>query len=118
MQKINQVLLLEIYCDFFPQVSGTLHQALWNNLCFTSHPHWIHSEPNELKENNVLQCFFRFQHTRKLVPCKVTKFTEGLTVLLDHNLRALTEGQYAVFYRDNECLGSAKISHINKNLIY
>lgn len=32
-------------------------------------------------------------------------------VELDDSKRALTSGQYAVFYREDECLGSAKISH-------
>ncbi|KAJ8720233.1 hypothetical protein PYW07_012276 [Mythimna separata] len=33
-------------------VSGTKHPALWNNICFTGSPHWIHSEPTELVNNN------------------------------------------------------------------
>ncbi|XP_038212564.1 mitochondrial tRNA-specific 2-thiouridylase 1 isoform X2 [Zerene cesonia] len=99
-------------------VPGTKHPALWNNLCFTNIPHWICEEPIELTKNGVLKCFFRFQHTKLLVPCRVVKNTEGLTILLDHKLRALTEGQFGVLYKDGECLGSAKITNIFKNLIY
>ncbi|XP_073946188.1 mitochondrial tRNA-specific 2-thiouridylase 1 isoform X1 [Choristoneura fumiferana] len=99
-------------------VPGTKHPALWNNLCITGSPHWICREPTELKENNVLKCYFRFQHTKPLVGCKVVKNAEGLTILLDNRLRALTEGQYGVFYKDGECLGSAKIKDICHNLLY
>lgn len=91
---------------------------MWNSICFTGLPHWIHSEPQELIQNNVLKCFFRYQHTKPLTPCKIVKNNEGLTVLLENNLRAITEGQFAVFYKDSECMGSAKITNICQNLHY
>ncbi|KAM3961480.1 LOW QUALITY PROTEIN: mitochondrial tRNA-specific 2-thiouridylase 1 [Aphomia sociella] len=99
-------------------VAGTKHPALWNNLCFTNKPHWIHSEPTELSSNGVLDCFFRFQHTKPLVPCRVVNNSVGLTIILGNNLRALTEGQYGVLYKDNECLGSAKIKNVCQHIIY
>ncbi|CAG9100707.1 unnamed protein product [Plutella xylostella] len=98
-------------------VAGTKHPALWNNLVFTGEPHWIHSEPSKLRNNDVLKCFFRFQHTMHLVPCKIEKNYEGLTIMLEYNLRALTEGQFAVLYANGECLGSAKIKDVSHNLI-
>lgn len=91
---------------------------MWNNLCFARGPHWIHSEPQELKERGVLKCMFRFQHTKPLVHCRVVNNTVGITILLDNNLRALTEGQFAALYKDGECLGSAKITDVCQNLIY
>ncbi|XP_041981518.1 mitochondrial tRNA-specific 2-thiouridylase 1 [Aricia agestis] len=97
-------------------VPGTKHPALWNNICFTETPHWICQMPVEIKENHVLHCYFRFQHTKPLVSCRVVTNSEGLTILLDEPLRALTEGQYAVFYKDGECLGSAKMKSICHNL--
>ncbi|XP_072933542.1 mitochondrial tRNA-specific 2-thiouridylase 1 isoform X2 [Epargyreus clarus] len=99
-------------------VSGTKHPALWNNLCITNKPHWINIEPPELKNNSVLHCTFRFQHIKPLVPCRVVKNPEGLTILLEHNLRALTEGQFGALYKDNECLGSAKLLNIVHNVVY
>lgn len=37
------------------------------------------------------------------------KTNNGLVVSLSEETRAITAGQYAVFCKDNECLGSAKI---------
>ncbi|CAH2268002.1 jg27696, partial [Pararge aegeria aegeria] len=99
-------------------VPGTKHPALWNDLCITETPHWICKEPSDLTNNGVLNCSFRFQHTKPLVPCRVLKNYEGLTILLETNLRALTEGQFGVLYNDSECLGSAKIKHVCHNLVY
>lgn len=98
------------------QVAGTKHPAIWNNLCFTGPPHWIHSEPLSLTEYRILKCYFRFQHTKPLVACRIVNNNQGLTILLDSNVRALTEGQYAVLYKDGECLGSAKIREVCRNL--
>ncbi|KAJ2951497.1 hypothetical protein O0L34_g13649 [Tuta absoluta] len=97
-------------------VSGTKHPALWNNLLFTDYPHWIHKEPDELTANNLLECQFRFQHTKPLVSCRIVKNSEGLTIMLNKNLRALTEGQFGALYKDGECLGSAKIRDVCHNL--
>lgn len=99
-------------------VAGTEHPALWNNICFTKTPHWIYEEPLDLVNNHVLNCHFRFQHTKPPVPCRVVKNSEGLTIILENKLRALTEGQYGVLYKDGECLGGAKILNICHNLVY
>ncbi|XP_075976853.1 mitochondrial tRNA-specific 2-thiouridylase 1 [Anticarsia gemmatalis] len=99
-------------------VAGTKHPALWNKICFTEPPHWINNEPKELTNNHVLNCYFRFQHTKPLTPCRVVRNYEGLTIILESSLRALTEGQFAVFYRDGECLGGAKMRNICHNLVY
>lgn len=99
-------------------VGGTKHSALWNNICFTHPPNWIHREPIELYKNHVFRCYFRFQHTKPLVSCRVVNNMEGLTIILDRNLRAITEGQYGALYNNEECLGSAKIKNIVHNLVY
>ncbi|OWR51366.1 putative tRNA [Danaus plexippus plexippus] len=104
--------------DFIDDVSGTSHPALWNNICISDKPHWINEVPEELNDNNVLNCTFRFQHTKPLEPCRIVNNPEGLTIILNNSLRALTEGQFACFYRGDECLGSAKIKHVCHNLVY
>lgn len=90
--------------------SGRKHLILWSKHITTSIPHWIHSPPNILLKGGVLKCDFRFQHTHSLVPCLVMLSNNGyLMITLQRPLFAITPGQYAVLYKDNECLGSAKI---------
>lgn len=57
----------------------------------------------------MLHCQFRFQHTHSCVPVKVFQSNSSLVVKLNESLNAITPGQYAVFYKEDECLGSARI---------
>lgn len=77
----------------------------------TSEPHWIDSEPEALKNGNVFQCQFKFQHVETMQSCWLMKTKKGLIVSLENIIRAITPGQYAVFYNNNQCLGSARIFH-------
>ncbi|XP_066245078.1 mitochondrial tRNA-specific 2-thiouridylase 1 [Euwallacea similis] len=91
---------------------GTKHPALYSSLFSTHIPHWISLEPPELKNGSILHCYFKFQHTNNVVSCEVCRSKTGLVVKLKLPKRALTPGQYAVFYRGDECLGSARIINI------
>lgn len=96
---------------------GGDHPGLYTNILYTEKPHWIARNPFE--ERSIFRCKFRFQHMDKLVGCTVCNTTnEGLFVKLDLPLRALTPGQYAVFYADDECLGGARISNPGPSLQY
>lgn len=93
-------------------VPGSDHPALYADLVFTDTPHWIDSSPFESKDGqkqSVLMAKFCFQHVDPLVPCTIYCSKNGLIVRLEQPLRALTPGQYATFYKDDECLGSARI---------
>lgn len=91
---------------------GGKHSILWSQNLTTSRPHWIHSVPDSLKRGKVLNCEFRFQHTEPLSPCRVMmKKDEALMITLEKPKFALTPGQFAVLYKDNECLGGAKIEN-------
>lgn len=65
-----------------------------------------------------MNCYFRFQHTKPLTACRIVNNDQGLTIILENKLRALTEGQYGVLYKDGECLGSAKIREVCHNVVY
>lgn len=92
---------------------GTKHPLLHGRMFGTSKPHWISEKPLELEEGNILNCEFTFQHTQDLVDCQVVESPNGLIVRLREDKRALTEGQYAVFYKGEECLGSAMIESVS-----
>lgn len=91
------------------KAQGTNHPILYTDVFFTSKPHWIHSQPVDLKNGDILKCDFKFQHVETWVPCEVCQTNNGLIVKLENSKRAITSGQFAVFAKDNECLGSAQI---------
>ena len=106
-------LLLSSTCMIFFQASGTNHPALFTNSLFTTTPHWIHSNPHDFDVSNSkpFKCRFRFQHVHPLMDCWIKTLENGeLEIELEFPLRAITPGQYAVFYIDNECIGSAQIT--------
>uniref|UniRef100_A0A1B6M3Q8 tRNA-5-taurinomethyluridine 2-sulfurtransferase n=1 Tax=Graphocephala atropunctata TaxID=36148 RepID=A0A1B6M3Q8_9HEMI len=95
---------------------GKHHLILWSKHITTSLPHWVHSAPDILTKGGVLHCDFRFQHTKPLISCKVImKDNQSLIITLEKPLFALTPGQFAVLYKNNECLGGAKIENTAPN---
>ncbi|KAK7066246.1 hypothetical protein SK128_024996 [Halocaridina rubra] len=112
-------------------VAGSGHPALYSSTLFTEPIYWIHRPPDQLFSDGQLECQFRFQHTHPLVPCIVTTHTDNpwhcsptqnnMVVSLAESQRAITPGQFAVFYLGDECLGSARIlrpgpSHYTLNI--
>ncbi|XP_017781900.1 PREDICTED: mitochondrial tRNA-specific 2-thiouridylase 1 [Nicrophorus vespilloides] len=92
--------------------SGSKNSAFHSSLFFTSKPHWINKQPKELLDGNIFECQFKFQHTHDLINCELCETSKGLVVWLSSQKRALTAGQYAVFYKNDECLGGARMMHI------
>ncbi|XP_032738657.1 mitochondrial tRNA-specific 2-thiouridylase 1 isoform X2 [Lontra canadensis] len=89
----------------------TDHPALYRDLLRTNRVHWIAEEPPAaLVRDKMMECHFRFRHQMALVPCVLTLNQDGTVwVTAVRAVRALAPGQFAVFYKGEECLGSGKI---------
>ncbi|PAA84975.1 hypothetical protein BOX15_Mlig031338g3, partial [Macrostomum lignano] len=90
-------------------VDGVSHPSLYHRDMRCEPAHWIHSEPPELAATDQLHCQLRWQNKWRPIDCHLAKDGAGLRVTLAEPMRCVSAGQYAVFYRDNECLGSARI---------
>lgn len=89
---------------------GSDHPALYHLTLLTEAPHWITSIPPKVNDIRGFECDFRFQHLHILIRCLLFQGQTGmLEIYLEKPLKALTPGQYAVFYKGEECLGSARI---------
>ncbi|KAB0396623.1 hypothetical protein E2I00_020152 [Balaenoptera physalus] len=89
----------------------TDHPALYRDLLRTGRVHWVAEEPPAaLVHDKMMECHFRFRHQMALVPCVLTLNQDGTVwVTAVKAVRALALGQFAVFYKGGECLGSGKI---------
>lgn len=64
-----------------------------------------------LSEGGPLKCEVRLRHRQPLQKCVINKVGTGrdLSVQFDVPQRAVTPGQFAVFYKKGECLGGGVI---------
>ena len=82
------------------------HPALLSSQLQADRLHWIRNRPPD----PGLHCLARIRHRQPLQPCVVDHTDRGqCTVYFKHPQRAVASGQYVVFYREDECLGGARI---------
>lgn len=87
-------------------VQGAQHPRLFKQKMTCSQTHWINGEPEE----RVFRCMAKTRYRQADQACEVTQDGNGqLTVVFDESQRAITPGQSAVFYKDDQCLGGAVI---------
>ncbi|CAL1526650.1 unnamed protein product [Lymnaea stagnalis] len=96
---------------------GTDHPALFSETMRTGPCYWIQGTPKTVLESNTFDAGFRFQHKHRLIGCSgILESSGGFLVTLSQPMRALTPGQFAVFYKDNICLGSSRILEVGPTL--
>ena len=82
-------------------------EKLWSRKIKLTSVHWINGEPK--KDQKLL---VRTRHRAKLLPVKKLRQVSNLKWVaeLEDDVRALTPGQSAVFYKDSECLGGGIVT--------
>ncbi len=83
-------------------------ENLWSKRIEFTSAHWINSEPDNDKPLMV-----RTRHRAKLLPVKLLNKSSNSAweAEMDEDVRALTAGQSAVFYRGDECLGGGIVTN-------
>ncbi len=76
-------------------------KKLWHGELKLTDIHWINGQPESMKLK------VRTRYRAPLVDCEVN--STGSTVKLDQEVRAVTPGQSAVFYLDDQCRGGGII---------
>lgn len=69
---------------------------------------WIPKEPDQ----KTFTCLARFRHRQPLQEVTVTIEEGKITVMFKDKQRAITPGQYVVFYNERDCLGGGKIEEV------
>jgi len=102
------------------QVPGTDHPALFITTIFTEDCHWINKPPRNLLTDQTYDCEFKYQHaslSKRKINCTLTlSGGNSVIVSLDQPVRSVCEGQFAVFYEGDVCLGSAKIRNTGPSM--
>ncbi len=85
-------------------VQGTNHPALFNQRLQAGQLNWLRRRP---ESGEQLHAKIRSRQADQ--PCVITWQNDTLDVKFSDPQRAITLGQYIVFYDDNECLGGGVI---------
>jgi len=134
--KVGGTLIKNYVCDKDKATNtlyvckGVNHPALFSENFHTDDPYWIDQAPEELSnrsKDQTLHCQYRSQNTSPVSDVCISyglsstgnwEFVNrnSLIVSLVEPERAITAGQYAVFYKGEECLGSARINKVGPSL--
>lgn len=80
-------------------------ERLYSKGLITGKVNWIPKMPEE-KE---FECTAKFRYRQPEQGCRVKITESGAEVTFNEKQRAITEGQYAVFYKDDKCIGGGVI---------
>jgi tRNA-specific 2-thiouridylase len=86
-------------------------QSLNSISCIVNDFNWIGDKP--WQKGNTYKCTAKLRYRQQDVPVTVTHNGDTLLVQFDQLQRAVTVGQYAVFYDNTRCLGGGEIIQVN-----
>ena len=85
---------------------------LYSNALISNDVNWIPNKPEETEFECTAK--FRYRQTPQKVVVKIKEDNKVLVEFCEKQ-RAITVGQYVVFYKDNYCLGGGTIDTVIKN---
>ncbi len=90
---------------------GDDHPGLWRKALFISQDelHWVR-EDLKLKTGESKRIKARIRYRQPLQEAELFKTSEGLYIYFDQPQKAITQGQFAVWYSEDELLGSGVIA--------
>lgn len=92
-------------------VPGAQHPLLYHDGLRATEPHWVRGVPARLEADGALRCAAKTRYRQPDQACTVARTGRGdLQVRFETPQRAVTPGQYVVFYDGDECLGGAVIA--------
>lgn len=95
----------------------TLHHSLFSSSFVTDPLHWIDKPNKTFIDSGSMKCGVRVMHREPIVDCDIYSIDKNRCLfVLKRPLRAITPGQSAVLYFDNECLGGTRILNIGPSL--
>ncbi len=91
-------------------VQGAEHPLLYKNWLAAEAVHWINEPPVDWDEGAGLRCRAKTRYRQPDQSCTAIKAgPDTLEVVFERPQRAVTPGQYVVFYAGERCLGGATI---------
>lgn len=89
-------------------VSCKDESLLYSKALITYNINWIPDAPKE----ETLICNAKFRYRQEAQKVRINKITNGWKVDFERSQRAVTPGQYVVFYNDRFCLGGGVIEEV------
>jgi tRNA-specific 2-thiouridylase len=87
------------------------HPLLLSDAFEVEQLHWLNSDDQTVEEGQTIECAVKTRYRQNDLDCAVQRTAEPIwRVTLGKPARAVTPGQYAVFYRGALCLGGGVIA--------